>query len=88
MAMRSSNSPRRVYSRKGTLVVCFSGVYFGPGKEASNIDPEKEVKIEVLDASHGKKRIKVTQKIGKKPAVMENWGEKKVTFTPRASATA
>jgi len=87
--MRSSTSPRRVYSRKGSLLVCFAGVYFGPGKEATNINVEKEVKIEVIEASAGgRKRIKVTQKIGKNPAVVENWGERKVTFTPRASAEA
>ena len=48
MSMRSSTSPRRVYAHKGTLLVMLGGVYFSPGKEATEISAEKEVKLEVL----------------------------------------
>lgn len=85
MSMRSSTSPRRVYSRKGTLLVCFQGVYFSPGKEASSISADKEVKIEILDTAGGKKRIQVTQRAGK-TSVKETWKQTNVKFESRASA--
>ena len=85
MAMRSSTSPRRVYPRAGSYVVCYGGVYFGPkGKEETKINTDKEVKIEVLDNSGGKKRIQVSQKVGSKPAVTETWTEKNIVFEKRA----
>lgn len=84
MAMRSSTAPRRVYSRKGSPLVCFAGMYFGPSaKEESAIEAGKEVKIEVLDAVGGRKRIQVTARVGK-GKVSENWTEKKVVFQPRS----
>ncbi len=85
MAMRSSSSPRRVYTRAGSVVVCYGGVYFGPkANTETKIDSDKEVKIEVLDKVGGKARIKVTQKIGSRPAVNETWNEKVLTFEKRA----
>jgi hypothetical protein len=87
MSMRSSTSPRRVYTRAGSVVVCYGGIYFGPlSNKESKINPEKEVRIEVLDKSGGKSRIKVTQKVGSHPAVTETWNEKHLTFEKRASA--
>lgn len=87
MAMRSSDAPRRLYLRAGAPVTCYGGIYFGPKQnETSKLNPEKEVRIEVLDNSGGKKRIKVTQKVGSKPAVSETWIEKHLVFQPRASA--
>ncbi len=83
MSMRSSTSPRRIYVRGGIPLVCYSGVYFGK-KSASEIDPAKEVKIEVLEASHGKKRIAVTQRKGKN-TVTENWTEQSLTFAKRGA---
>jgi len=89
MAMRSSTSPRRLYSRGGSMVVCYAGVYFGPkANSESAINVEKEVKIEVLENAGGKKRIQVTQKVGKNPAVVEVWNEKHLTFAKRGEATA
>lgn len=85
--MRSKTDGRRVYPRGGSLVTLYGGVYFGPlANSESKIDSEKEVKIEVLDKSGGKARIKVTQKIGSRPAVHETWNEKNVVFQPRATA--
>ncbi len=87
MAMRSSNSPRRIYPRAGSFVVCYGGVYFGPkGNAETKLNTDKEVKIEVLDKVGGKARIQVTQKIGSKPAVTETWTEKHLVFEKRASA--
>jgi hypothetical protein len=89
MSMRSSTSPRRVYPRAGSLVCCYGGIYFGPkANTESAIDSAKEVRIEVLDKSGGKSRIKVTQKVGSKPPVVETWNEKHLTFEKRAAATA
>lgn len=87
MAMRSSTSPRRVYSRGGSFVVCYGGVYFGPKANAeSKINVDKEVTIEVLENSGGKKRIAVSQRAGKAGKVTETWNEKHLTFEKRASA--
>jgi hypothetical protein len=89
MAMRSSTSPRRVYSRSGSVVTCYGGVYFGPKAGAeSSINVNKEVRIEVLENAFGTKRIQVTQKIGKQTPVVEVWTEKHLTFNKRAAAPA
>ncbi len=86
MAMRSSSSPRRIYTRAGSPIVCYGGVYFGPpANKESKINAEKEVTIEVLEKSGGKARIAVTQKVGK-TKVTENWNEKKLVFEKRAVA--
>ena len=86
MAMRSSDSPRRVYARAGSLVICYGGVYFGPKAETSSaINPEREVKLEVLAPAGGKKRLSVKQ--AGKNAVSEVWVQKHLTFKSR-SATA
>lgn len=85
MAMRSQSDGRRVYTRGGTVVVCYGGAYFGPpANKETAINPEKEVSIEVLDKAGGKARIKVTQKSGGKK-ISETWNEKKLTFEKRAS---
>lgn len=87
MAMRSSTSPRRIYTRGGFPLVCYGGVYFGPpANKESKINAEKEVTIEVLENSGGKKRIAVSQRAGKAGKVTENWNEKHLTFEKRASA--
>lgn len=84
MAMRSATSPRRVYTRGGSPIVCFGGAYYGPpAKKESKINVEKEVTIEVLENSGGKKRIAVTQKSGSKK-VTEQWGEKQITKKEKA----
>lgn len=86
MAMRSSTAPRRIYTRHGSPIVCYGGIYFGPpANKESKLDSNKEVTIEVLEKSGGKARIAVTQKVGGKK-VTENWNEKKLTFEKRASA--
>lgn len=86
MAMRSSSSPRRLYSRGGSYVVCYGGVYFGPlANKETKINPDKEVTIEVLENSGGKKRIAVTQRAGK-GKVTETWNEKHLVFKPREAA--
>jgi hypothetical protein len=85
MAMRSATSPRRVYPRAGSLVLTYGGVYFGPKHNTkSEINPDKEVRITVLDRSGGKARIEVAQKDGTK----EIWTEKHLTFVPRSEASA
>lgn len=84
MAMRSSDSPRRVYARAGSLVICYGGVYFGPSAKATSaINPEREVKLEVLAPAGGKKRLSVKQS-GKNP-VSETWVQKQLTFKSRTA---
>lgn len=84
MSMRSATSPRRVYARNGSPIICYAGVYFGPGaKTESKINVEKEVTVEVLDSVGGRKRIAVTQRNGK-GKVTENWSEKTLTVKHRA----
>lgn len=85
--MKSASAPRRVYNRAGSMVLCHGGVYFGPKANAtSEINSEKEVKIEVLTKVGGKARIQVTQRVGSKPAIVETWNEKHLTFEKRATA--
>lgn len=87
MAMKSASAPRRIYVRKGSPVVCYGGIYFGPAaNKESKINVEKEVTIEVLENAGGKKRIAVAQKQGKAGKVTENWSEKKLVFEKRAAA--
>jgi hypothetical protein len=87
MAMRSTTSPRRIYLRAGSPLVCFGGVYFGPmGTKASTIDHNNEVRLEILSPSTktGKKRVKVTQKVGRQEPIVETWIEKNVVFQKRS----
>lgn len=85
MAMRSASAPRRVYSHKGTLLVMIGGTYFSPGKEATEINVDKEVRTEMLESAGGRKRIQVSQRAGKK-TVTETWRQANPKFEPRASA--
>lgn len=84
MTMRSADAPRRLYPRAGSLVLLFGGIYYSPAaNKATEMNAEKEVTIEMLEKSSGKHRIQVTQKVGKKPAVIETWIEKNVVFGTR-----
>lgn len=77
MAMKSLSSPRRVYTRKGSPLVCYAGRYFTKLSAGdSKITDRLTVRIEVLPRSHGKARIQVSQS-GPSGAntVLENWGE-------------
>jgi hypothetical protein len=78
MAMKSASSPRRLYLRAGSPVVCYAGLYFGPGRGTSAINADKTVKIEVLPRSHGKARIAVSQ-----GETVENWSEQHLVFASR-----
>jgi hypothetical protein len=83
--MRAQNEPRRIYSRNNVTHVCYGGVYFSPGREGTAINTEREVKIEVLDPVGGRKRIQVTQRVGKR-TLKETWREVTVPVTHRATA--
>lgn len=89
MRTTAANAPRRLYSRSGSLVLCFDGKYFGPkAKATSKFDKGVEVTTEVL-ANVGKlARIRVTQKSKGHADVVEVWTEKHLTFVPRASKAA
>jgi hypothetical protein len=82
MAMRSSDSPRRVYLRAGAPLICYGGKYFGPSAKATSaINVDREVKLEALPAAGGKARLSVKQS-GKHP-VSETWVEKHIVFGTR-----
>jgi hypothetical protein len=84
MTMRASTDPRRTCPRNGSLIVLYGGAYFGPkANEQTKVDSDHEVKIEVLPKAGGKARIQVTQRIGKRPAVVEVWNQKELTFKHR-----
>lgn len=88
MAMRAKNAPRRLYTRGGSLLCMIGGVFYGPpANKESNIDGDREVTIEELEKSGGKKRIAVTQKKSKEK-VTENWLEKHLEPKVRGEATA
>ena len=85
MAMRSKNSPRRVYVRSGSLVLCLAGCYFGPRSgEKTFIDADKEVTTEVLKPAGGRKRIRIEQIAAGGASIVETWSQKQLTFKKRA----
>ena len=89
MRTKSANAPRRLYARKGTMVLCFDGLYYGPkAKATSKFDKDVEVTTETLSSVGGKARIKVTQKVKGHADVVEVWTEKTLTFVPRTAKAA
>lgn len=82
--MKAQTEPRKIYTRNGVTHILYGGVTFGPGKGETFINPEKEVKIEVLDPVAGRKRIQVKQMVNKKTRT-EVWQQVKVPVTHRAS---
>lgn len=88
MAMRSVNSPRRLYKRNGNMLLCFSGRYFGPRSGEKTfvvIDPAREVKIELLSNAGGKRRIRIEQVAAGGASVVETWTEKTIERKKRSS---
>ena len=89
MAMRTAQSPRKLYKRSvkngGPLVLMVAGAYYAPRRgEKSAFDPEVEVTHASLKPSGGKQRIEVTQAPqGDKPEVKETWVERELTFKKR-----
>ncbi len=84
MAMRAASAPRRVYVRKGSLLIMQGGVYYGPDSEATEINHEKEVRLERVERPWGEPRqLQVSQRKGN-AWIREVWSEKTVVFTPRA----
>lgn len=85
MAMRAQNDGRRVYIRGGNLILLYGGVYFGPGaKTVTKVSKDHEVTVEAMEKAGGKKRVQVTQVVGKN-RVVETWTEKNLVFTKRTA---
>ncbi len=81
MTMRANDAPRKLYTRGGIPLVCYAGLYFGPGaKLTSQVDPTKEIRVKVVKPAGGRKRVEITQ--GK---VHETWHEHHVTVHHRAA---
>lgn len=90
MAMRSTNSPRRLYKRNGMMLLCLSGKYFGPrsGEKTCVIDdPAREVTISQLPKAGGKCRIQIEQIAAGGASVIEVWTEKTIERKKRAPKT-
>lgn len=73
MTMKSSESPRRIYTRNGVVHVCFEGKTYAPAKGETALDMDYDVVCAHLESDGGKARIEVTQKKAKKAAVKEQW---------------
>lgn len=72
MPMKTASTPRRIYVRHGSPLVCFAGTYFGPPRglnSALNVD--RGAKVEVIGRDHGKAKATVTQ-----GDVVETWIER------------
>lgn len=82
--MRAQSDPRRVYSRNAVTHVLYGGVAFGPGKEGTSVNVEREVRIAVLDPAGGRKRVEVTQRVGQR-TVKETWRQVTVPVTHRTA---
>ncbi len=89
MAMRSAQSPRKLYKRSvkngGPYVLMIAGAYFAPRKgEKTALNPEVEVTHAFVKPSGGKKRIEVVQAAqGDKPEIKETWVERELEFKKR-----
>lgn len=89
MTMQAKNAPRRIYPRKGSILVLFEGVYYGPKTgEASDLTKEDQVTINALKKSGKLHRIEVTQVTDGKKPIVETWTEKNVVFAKRESKAA
>ncbi len=69
--MKTSDSPRRVYTRFGINCVCFDGKYFGATD--SNIDPRFPVTLEKLSSDGGRAQARVTQRRPHAKTIIETW---------------
>jgi len=79
MSMKSTSSPRRVYSRNGYTHVLYAGDVFGI-KGESKINTKFPVRIE----GNGDGSITVTQRAPKKAGVSETWTKVRVPCHERA----
>lgn len=88
--MQAKNAPRRIYPRKGSILVLFEGLYFGPKTgEASGLTKEDQVTIEVLKSAGKLGRVRVTQVVEDGvQAIVEVWTEKNVKFEKRTPKAA
>jgi hypothetical protein len=57
-------------------LLCFGGSYFGPLAQ-TNVDTTKEVRIEVLKAAGGHRRVLVSQRQRLHDPIIETWNEKR-----------
>lgn len=72
MSMKSTDSPRRVYTRKGACIVCFEGRYYGTSSDSAVRD-NVTVTCEKLPSDGGRARIQVTQRRPHAKTVVEVW---------------
>ena len=70
--MKTSDSPRRIYTRNGITCACFEGKLFGAGSD-STIDPRFPVILEKLPSDGKRAAVKVTQKRAHAKTIVETW---------------
>jgi len=83
MSMKSTSSPRRVYSRNGVVHTLYAGETFGT-KEESQIVASDDESLFVRIAGNGDGTISVTQRKPGKKGVTETWSKVRVPCHERA----
>jgi len=78
MSMRSTNSPRRVYSRNNVVHVLFAGTVFGP-----NGDTKVRLDTPVRITGNGDGTCTIVQRRAHAKGITEVWPQVKVPCTPR-----
>lgn len=82
--MKSSSTPRQVYTRNAVTCICFEGRTFGPTGSTAVLT-DFTVSVEKLPSDGGRARVQVTQFIkGKNVTVKETWRSVNVPRKPRA----
>lgn len=72
MSMKSSDSPRRLYTRRGIVHVCLEGKYFGPNGDTA-ISLDQPVVVTKVASDGGRARVEVTQKRPGRSTLKETW---------------
>ena len=83
MSMKTSETPRRIYTRNGVTHVLFEGRTFGAPAE-SVLSLEHPVTCEKLPSDGGRARVEVTQRRGGRPSLTETWRTVTVPRKPRS----
>jgi hypothetical protein len=83
MSMKSTSSPRRVYSRNGVVHTLYAGDTFGM-KGDSQIQASADERLFVRIVGNGDGTITVTQRKPGKKGVSETWSKVRVPCHARA----
>jgi hypothetical protein len=84
MSMKTSDSPRRIYSRNGIIHVCFEGKTWAPPKGETALSLEHDVVCEKAASDGGRARVIVTQKRKGQKNQSETWSSVQVPRNARS----